>query len=172
MGQFWRLVARFCLLKVGHCQEEGFSKGKVHFCDPPTYIKLSLYVRKPKTKNQIFISKNWPTAPYYCTLSISSIIAWQLCESSTFTLRYESSSLILNKELSSPIFQSCQSVSEWVSKAFVTPVQLVMHNACFFQNGYSPTLKGTTRVVNVLSRYPYRFLAKTFIPIVFWVFLT
>ena len=35
-------------------------------------------------------------------------------------LRYESSTLILYKELSSPIFQSCQSVSE----ASVTPVQI------------------------------------------------
>ena len=35
-------------------------------------------------------------------------------------LRYESSTLILYKELSSPIFQSCQSVSQ----ASVTPVQI------------------------------------------------
>ena len=35
-------------------------------------------------------------------------------------LRYESSTLILYKELSSPIFQSCLSVSQ----ASVTPVQI------------------------------------------------
>ena len=35
-------------------------------------------------------------------------------------LRYENSTLILYKELSSPIFQSC----EWVSEASVTPVQI------------------------------------------------
>ena len=34
----------------------------------------------------------------------------------TLTLRYESSTLILYKELSSPIFQSCQSVSQSVSE--------------------------------------------------------
>ena len=39
-------------------------------------------------------------------------------------LRYESSTLILYKELSSPIFQSCHSVSESVRKASVTPVQI------------------------------------------------
>ena len=39
-------------------------------------------------------------------------------------LRYESSTLILYKELSSPIFQSCQSVSQSVSQASVTPVQI------------------------------------------------
>ena len=39
-------------------------------------------------------------------------------------LRYERSTLILYKELSSPIFQSCQSVSQSVSEASVTPVQI------------------------------------------------
>ena len=42
----------------------------------------------------------------------------------------------------------------------------------FFQNVYSPTLNGTTRVVHALSNCPYRFLANTFIPIVFWVYIT
>ena len=40
------------------------------------------------------------------------------------SLRYESSTLILHKELSSTIFQSCQSVSQSVSQASVTPVQI------------------------------------------------
>ena len=39
-------------------------------------------------------------------------------------LHYESSTLILYKEPSSPIFQSCHSVSESVRKASVTPVQI------------------------------------------------
>ena len=42
----------------------------------------------------------------------------------------------------------------------------------FLQNVYSPTLNGTTRVVHVLSYCPFRFLANTFIPIVFWVYPT
>ena len=42
----------------------------------------------------------------------------------------------------------------------------------YFQNDYSHILNGTTCVVHVLSHCPYGFLASTFIPIVFWVFLT
>ena len=41
-----------------------------------------------------------------------------------YLLRYESSTLILYKELSSSIFQSCQSVSQSVCQASVTPVQI------------------------------------------------
>ena len=43
-----------------------------------------------------------------------------LVEALVILLRYESSTLILYKELSSTIFQSCQSVSQ----ASVTPVQI------------------------------------------------
>ena len=42
----------------------------------------------------------------------------------------------------------------------------------YFQNDYSHILNGTTCVVHVLSHCPYGFLASTFIPIVFWAFLT
>ena len=41
-----------------------------------------------------------------------------------FLLRYESSSLKLYKELSSSIFQNCQSVSQSVCQACVTPFQI------------------------------------------------
>ena len=41
-----------------------------------------------------------------------------------------------------------------------------------FQNVYLPILNGTTCVVHVLSHRPYGFLANTFMPIVFLVYLT
>ena len=44
----------------------------------------------------------------------------QVMKNCCLELRYESSTLILYKELSSPIFQSCLSVSQ----ASVTPVQI------------------------------------------------
>ena len=47
-----------------------------------------------------------------------------------------------------------------------------MHHACFFKNVYLPILNGTTHGVHVLSHCPYGFLVNTFIPIVFWVYLT
>ena len=48
----------------------------------------------------------------------------QVLQARKLWLRYESSTLILYEELSSPIFQSCQWVSESVSKASVTPDQI------------------------------------------------
>ena len=52
-----------------------------------------------------------------------------------FFLRYESSTLILYKELSSPIFQSRQSVSE----ASVTPVQISTHFVQYIRAWMSST---------------------------------
>ena len=58
-------------------------------------------------------------------------------------------------------------------KGFLKPTSwLVMHSACSFFYVYSPTLNSKTRVVHVLSHFPYGFLANTFIPIVFWLYLT
>ena len=57
------------------------------------------------------------------TLTVPILDTLFILQSPWWKLRYESSTLILYKELSSTVFQSL-SVSEWVRKASVTPVQI------------------------------------------------
>ena len=75
----------------------------------------------PSECNSINLSLLYRPQPCF-GLSLNLLLAWEFRStlSQIDFLRYESSTLILYKELSSTIFQSCQSVCQ----ASVTPVQI------------------------------------------------
>ena len=82
-------------------------------------MRIYKIVRNPKISNTVvglaFRDKYKGFSFYHFLVYSIVLVHWALP-----ILRYESSTLILYKELSSPIFQSCLSVSQ----ASVTPVQI------------------------------------------------
>ena len=110
--QFWAWILQCALFEIhwaNNFQKMGFSSSLFW-----SAIKKRLrwnYLSQQKIISLIILEP--------IQINISWIISWitPLWLSSPqilIILRYESSTLILYKELSSSIFQSCQSVSEWV----------------------------------------------------------
>ena len=84
------------------------------------FFKYTAYVCPMISRRGIVIVKIMNTSIIFTYEVVGRLSAIPMWLEEYHSLRYESSTLILYKELSSPIFQSCQSVCQ----ACVTPFQI------------------------------------------------